>query len=94
MLLDRMPRFVVAASEDEEPRRSAIPGQEDLDLIYGAIELPVGILRIEHCCPMLLYDGATDAEATIQIDLVAEEGKPYREASCSECGCTFRSPLN
>lgn len=66
-----------------------ITEEEELALIYAPVDLPDGLTTIEHACPMLLYDGFSEEEATSTVELRREGA--YFVGNCTECGMQVRS---
>lgn len=69
--------------------RAPMTEEEQWELLNAPIDLPAGITALNHICPMLSYDGYTDEEATIRLDL-RPEGQ-YFVVNCPECGMVVRS---
>lgn len=62
---------------------------EVLDAALRPLRLPPGITQMQHTCPMLMYDGFTEAEATRTIPFQLVNG--YWRGSCPDCGVTVLS---
>lgn len=69
--------------------KTKLTSEEELALIYAPIDLPEGVTTLEHTCPMKLYDGFSEEEATSIVELQREGG--YFVGSCPECGMQVRS---
>jgi hypothetical protein len=58
-------------------------------LLCAPVDLPDGCVLYVHTCPMLQYDGFSDDEAVIEIELQSDG--EYFIGNCPECGIAVRS---
>jgi hypothetical protein len=74
--------------------RPPMTEEEQLELLSAPIDLPPGITALAHHCPMLEFDGFPEAEATFQVERIADEDHPgYLWGKCTEGGMEVRSPI-
>lgn len=78
-------RMVILCSRCRADRQPLTPA-EVAEWLTAPVEVPPGLLAVEHHCPMLEYDGF-DASITLPLAL---EGA-YRRVRCPECGIVIRS---
>lgn len=74
---------------EDRGERPTLSEQDLWNLLIQPIDLPPGILRLPHHCPMLEYDGFAKDEATFTIEF--EQDGDYMIGHCGECGMSVRS---
>lgn len=84
-------KTLVPLCPDDRAELRELTEEEIWEALNAPIDLPANTRRLVHTCPMLLYDGGTTDEATMEVELVEEAG--YFRGSCPECGMVVRSPV-
>jgi hypothetical protein len=84
-------KTLVQLCPDDRATQRPLSEEEIWEALNSPIDLPPNTTALAHDCPMLRYDGATDAEA--QMILRLEEDGGYYRGNCPECGMQLRSPI-
>lgn len=83
----------VALCPDCRADREPLTEEEVDELLNAPIDLPPGITKLVHICPMMVYDNFSEEESTFEVALFREEGSDHYEGHCVECGMSVRSPV-
>ena len=82
---------LVQLCPDDRAKARELSEEEIWEALNAPIDLPPNTRKLAHDCPMLRYDGATDEEAQLVIELMEDGG--YYKGNCPECGMVVRSAV-